>query len=46
MAVKETYSLDKRELHAYSAGSCRKRFLGSGEIRGKSPNEGERVGEI
>ena len=46
MVVKETYSLDNRERPAYSGRGCRKRFLGSGEVRGKESKQGERVGEI
>ena len=46
MAVKETYSLDNSERPAYSDRGCRKRFLGSGEVRGEESKQGERVGEI
>ena len=41
MAVKKTYSLDRPNRAPYSAASCRKRFLGSGEVRGEGPTRGE-----
>ena len=46
MTVKETYSLDNRKWHAYSARGRRKRFLGIWGGPGEEFKQGERVGEI